>query len=116
MNSKTNSIKMDTKQFNEDRYYFAKMRVKRIKGFYVHAFVYLAVNIFLVLLNSRNLHVGETYFKFENFYTAFFWGIGLLAHAISVFGLNFVFGRKWEEKKLKEFMEKEERTQDQRWE
>lgn len=107
---------MDTKQFNEDRYYFAKKRVKKIKGFYVHLFVYVAVNLFLVLLNSRNLHVGETYFKFENFYTAIFWGIGLLAHALSVFGLHFLFGSQWEDRKMKEFMQKEDQKRHQRWE
>ncbi len=80
---------MDTEQYNEDRYYFAKRRVKKLKGFYVHFLVYVAVNVFLIILNCRNLQFGETYFKIENFYTAIFWGIGLLAHAISVFGFQF---------------------------
>lgn len=107
---------MDTAQFNEDRYYFAKRRVKRLKGFYSHLGVYVAVNIFLIVINSSNLQIGETYFKIENFYTAIFWGIGLLAHAISVFGFNFLFGREWEERKMKEFMDKEHRRQNQRLE
>lgn len=109
-------MQMDREQFNEDRYYFAKRRVKRLKGFYSHLWVYIAVNIFLIVINSSNLQVGDSYFKIENFYTAIFWGIGLLAHAISVFGFHSLFGRAWEEKKLKEFMDKEHQRQNQRWE
>ncbi|RZJ51219.1 MAG: 2TM domain-containing protein, partial [Chryseobacterium sp.] len=36
----------------------------------------------------------------------FFWGIGLAAHALSVFLPTFVLGRDWEEKKIKELMDK----------
>ena len=91
----------------------ALKRVKKIKGFYTHAIVYVFVNIMIVFLNVKNLDPGETYFQFKNFMTAFFWGIGLLAHGLSVFVPNWIMGQNWEERKIKEFMEKEKNNQNQ---
>lgn len=92
---------------DEIKYQEALKRVKKIKGFYTHAIVYVFVNIMIVFLNVKNLDPGETYFQFKNFLTAFFWGIGLLAHGLSVFVPNWIMGQNWEERKIKEFMEKE---------
>jgi len=90
----------------EIKYQEALKRVKKIKGFYSHATVYIFVNILIIFLNVRNLEEGESYFQFKNFLTAFFWGIGLLSHALSVFVPTWFLGNKWEERKIKEFMEK----------
>ena len=97
----------------EDKYAAAERKVKRLKGFYTHFIVYLFVNAFIVIVNISNLSPGESYFKMENFATAFFWGIGLLAHGVSVFGHIFFFGKNWEERKIKELMEKDK---DSKWE
>ena len=92
---------------DEIKYQEALKRVKKIKGFYTHAIVYVFVNIMIVFLNVKNLDPGETYFQFKNFMTAFFWGIGLVAHGLSVFVPNWIMGQNWEERKIKEFMAKE---------
>lgn len=92
---------------DEIKYQEALKRVKKIKGFYTHAIVYVFVNIMIVFLNVKNLDPGETYFQFKNFLTTFFWGIGLVAHGLSVFVPNWIMGQNWEERKIKEFMEKE---------
>lgn len=96
---------------DEIKYQEALKRVKKIKGFYTHAIVYVFVNIMIVFLNIKNLEPGETYFQFKNFMTAFFWGIGLVAHGLSVFVPNWIMGQNWEERKIKEFMEKEKNNQ-----
>jgi hypothetical protein len=88
-------------------YDMAYKKVKRIKGFYTHLSVYLLINMVIVGLNISELKPGESYFQWQNFATLFFWGIGLLAHGLSVFMPYFVFGKNWEERKIKELMEKE---------
>ena len=98
---------------DEIKYQEALKRVKKIKGFYTHAIVYVFVNIMIVFLNVKNLDPGETYFQFKNFMTAFFWGIGLVAHGLSVFVPNWIMGQNREERKIKEFMEKEKNNQNQ---
>ena len=88
----------------------AKKRVKQIKGYYKHLMVYIIVNIILIAMEYINLDEGEVFFRFSNFQTAFFWGIGLLFHTINVFGKDFFLGNDWEEKKIKELMDKNQNT------
>lgn len=97
----------------EIKYDQAKKRVKKIKGFYTHLVVYTVVNIMVVVLNTQNLSPGESYFQFKNFMTAFFWGIGLVAHGLSVFIPHWFLGNNWEERKIREIMEKEK---NKKWE
>ncbi|ASK31263.1 histidine kinase [Chryseobacterium sp. T16E-39] len=97
---------METFDENDIRYQQAKRQVERLRGFYGHLFSYIAVNILIAYFNYTNLKPGESYFEFKNFFTATFWGIGLLAHALFVFLPNISFAKKWEEKKIKEFMDK----------
>lgn len=95
------------KDKNEIKYLEAKKRVKKLKGFYTHLAIYLLVNLLIVFINIQDLKPGESYFKYENFITLFFWGIGLIAHAMSVFVPQFVLGKNWEERKIRELMDKE---------
>jgi hypothetical protein len=69
--------------------------------------VYLVINIMIVIINIQNLKDGESYFQVQNFFTAFFWGIGLLAHGLSVFLPDWILGQNWEERKINELMENE---------
>lgn len=97
-----------------DRYELALKRVKRIKGFYVHALVYVLVNLFIIANSYRKSSFDSgDFFRWETFSTAFLWGIGLLIHGLSVFGRNLFFGQNWEEKKIKELIDKEK---SEKWE
>jgi uncharacterized integral membrane protein len=102
-------INKDQIQYEE-----AVKKVKKLKGFYTHAIVYVVINIMFVIVNIQNLGSGESYFQFKNFFTAFFWGIGLLAHGMATFVPYFILGKDWEERKIKELMEKEQNVN--KWE
>ncbi len=91
----------------------AKKRVKSIAGFYKHLMAYVLVNLFLLTLKYIKLEPGENFLEFSTLSTAFFWGIGLVFHALSVFGSNVFLGNDWEEKKIKELMDKNQGT---KWE
>ena len=93
-------------------YQIAAKRVKRIKGFYTHASIYIIVNLVFVYINIQKLNEGESYFQWHNFITFSFWGVGLLAHAGSVFLPGLIFGKNWESRKIKELMDKESDTLD----
>lgn len=97
---------MDQFNQNDFRYQQAKKQVEKLRGFYGHLFSYVAVNIMIAIFNYYDLKAGETYFQFKNFMTATFWGIGVLIHALFVFFPRFSFFRNWEEKKIKELMNK----------
>lgn len=89
----------------EDAYLRAQKRLKELKGFYWHAFWYVAVNIFIIIMIVSNSD-GDIW-HFGTFSTPFFWGIGLGFHAIGVFRKRLVFNKSWEDRKIKEFMDKD---------
>jgi len=86
----------------EKRYANAKERVKNIKDFYSNLMAYCIVIPFLWWLNFRT----------TDFLWAFFptlgWGFGLTAHGLAAFGYNPLWGKRWEERKIKELMEKDD--------
>ena len=86
----------------ETKYQEAKERVKAIKGFYIHLTVYVAVNL---LLFSINMIVSPDSLWF--IWPLMGWGVGLFFHALSVYGFGPRFGADWEERKIRELMEKE---------
>ena len=99
---------METINNQDDiRYLEAKKRVKKLKGFYSHLTIYILVNLLIVFINIQDLKPGESYFQYKNFITLFFWGIGLAVHGLSVFVPQFVLGKDWEERKIRELMDKE---------
>ena len=106
---------MEENSMKKVQYQEALRRVKKIKGFYIHLLVYIMVNTLIVFTNSNDdfFNGNKDFWIFETFSTALFWGIGLTAHGLSVFGRNLFFGENWEERKIKEFMEKEK---NEKWE
>lgn len=96
---------------DEIKYQQALKRVKRIKGFYTHLMVYIVINTALIIANTSNS--SENFWRWQTFNTVFFWGIGLAAHGLSVFMPGIIMGKDWEERKIKELMEKEKQN---KWE
>lgn len=92
---------------SNEEYYAAYKRVKRIKGFYTHLIVYVLVNSYLVVDQCFDDNSFESLFQLHTYSTPFFWGIGLLAHGMSVFGRELFFGNNWEERKIREIMNKD---------
>ena len=98
------------------KYIRAKKRVEKIKGFYIHFGVYIVVNLMLsgVIIYGITSDDGNTFNEaFSNFgvySTWIFWGIGVFFHWLGVFGFNSLFGKNWEENKLKEIMDKDDLT------
>lgn len=84
-------------------------QVKKEKAFYIHAAVYLLVNIFILFNNVVLDH--EPLLNWENFYLPFFWGIGLAIQGCTVFFPDFLLGKDWEEKKIRELMKKDKEHQ-----
>lgn len=99
----------------EDRYFRAKKKVENIKGFYIHALVYVIVNSVILLLIYSAYDDKSGFINLGTFSTAIGWGIGLGLHAFGVFGRDLFFGTDWEEKKMKQFL-KEEETNSHKWE
>jgi hypothetical protein len=104
----------------DEQFNIAYKKVKRLKGFYSHLRIYIIVNAIIILANvnsdffSRNFH-ETSFFDWRTYSTAFYWGIGLVIHAVSVFGREWFFSEDWEQKKIQQYMQKEQAKAD-KWE
>src|ERR687896_1928772 len=70
----------------QQRYERAHARVQAIKGFYIHASVFVVVNIGLFVINALTSGLGGGVWWF--YWPLLGWGIGLGAHALGVFGFG----------------------------
>lgn len=95
------------------KYQQALGQVKKIKGFYTHLLVYIVINILIIVLNIQFDKERNWSLELRHFSTAIFWGIGLIAHGLSVFMPSFIMGKDWEQRKINEIMEKEKNN---KWE
>ncbi|WP_081894456.1 2TM domain-containing protein [Muricauda sp. MAR_2010_75] len=86
----------------EKRYAKAKEHVKAIKEFYSNLMAYCVVIPFLWWINLKT----------TDFLWAFFptigWGFGVLAHGMEAFGYNPLWGKRWQERKIRELMDSED--------
>ena len=102
MLSKQISTMETQKVYIEDkRYEKAKERVEDIKGFYGNLTAYCIIIPFLIFINFRTSDFPWAIFP------ALGWGFGLLTHGMEAFGTNPLYGKKWEERKMREFMDDE---------
>lgn len=98
---------MNTTEINQNTSYIkAQKRVKDIKEFYSHLTTYCLIIPLLIFIN---LYTSSEFLWF--FFPMFGWGIGLAIHAFATFG----YGKDWEEKKIKEIMEKDNSVKN-KWE
>jgi hypothetical protein len=104
---------------NVDRQLFdrAKRKVHCLRKFYTHLIIYFVVNVMISSVKIiRNLNQGDSFeeavFDFSSYGLWILWGIGIVIHAISVFGLPMVLGENWEEEKIKMYMNDNEKS---RW-
>ena len=90
----------------QERYERAKRKAGNIRGFYFNLMCYCIVIPGLVFIN---LMYTPDYHWF--YFSMFGWGIGLCFHAMEAFGYNPFLGKDWEERKIKELLEKDKAKQ-----
>jgi hypothetical protein len=96
---------MESNYNEEERYYQAVKKVNDIKGFYGNLIAYIMSNVFFLILN---LITSPSHLWF--YWPLLGWGIGVVVHGMWVFNYLPHFGKDWEERKIKEFMENENKS------
>ncbi|TGD58099.1 histidine kinase [Flavobacterium humi] len=83
----------------ENSYYRAKKRVEAIRGFYGSLISYCVIIPVIIFINLTIMP------KFQWFWFPMLgWGMGLVIQGFSIFG----YGSRWEERKIREILNKEE--------
>ena len=83
---------------DEERLAQARLRLAALKGFYIHLFVFAMVVAGLAIIN---LATGGPWWVL---WVLLGWGIGILAHALTVFGRTSRLVADWEARKLQQFL------------
>ncbi len=100
-------MRTQSQSIMDDSYVRARNHVDELKGFYYSLISYCLVIPFLIFINYK------TSWDFQWFWFPMFgWGLGLTIQAFRVFVNAAAFGRRWEERKIQEFMQDED---DDRW-
>lgn len=100
---------MERVKNQSEKYFKAQKRVEDIKQFYKHSAVYILVNLFFI---GRRIYkdikfgdsVIEAFSDLNNYRLFFWWGLILIIHGLNVLGKEKLFSKKWEERKIKEYM------------
>ena len=87
---------------SEKKYERAKERVEKLKGFYIHFAIYLIMVPVFIFLNIKSTGFPWAIFPIAG------WGFGVAGHAMEAFDYNPFLGKNWEEKKIKELMDKDD--------
>jgi two-component system LytT family sensor kinase len=99
-------IKMNNTMYPDNlensNYVKAVEKVEKLKEFYQNLASFCLVIPFLIFINLR-FSPGFHWFWFP----IFGWGIGLTFHFLEVNNYNILLGKNWEDKKIKELMDKD---------
>ena len=95
-------MKTQELHIKDKRYQKAKEKVEAIKGFYGNLTAYCIVIPSLAWLNYVTTSFPWVVFPMLG------WGLGVFLHGMEVYGYNPLWGKRWEERKLRELMEKED--------
>jgi len=97
---------METNYAEADRYYKAQKKVAEIKKFYQHLTVYLLCNPIVIVVN---LMTSPGYLWF--IWSLMGWGIAIVLNGLKAFEFSPFYNKEWEERKIREILEKENKRQ-----
>ncbi|MDC8003553.1 2TM domain-containing protein [Aureisphaera galaxeae] len=106
-----------------EKYERAKNRVKEIRGFYSHIIIFFIINTCIYVLRFYLLPKWgvisddegfQNWLNWNTYLLPLFWAVGIAIHGIWTYRHKFVNIKKWEDRKIKEFMDEEDK-ETRRW-
>lgn len=93
---------MKTDDYTQEQLFLkAEKKIKEIKAFYIHLFVYIIIIPIIIFVNLQ-FSPGHHWF----WYAALGWGVGIFSHWFAVFGFEVLgLDSNWEKRKIEEIME-----------
>lgn len=101
----------ERKQFE---YQVASKKVIKLKSFYIHTFIYFIGLIIYVLKDYYGFPLNFFPFKYLNYIIMIIWTCVYIISALDIVVSFKILGQEWEERKLKNILDKREKKQ--KWE
>lgn len=98
------------KTFDEIRFEIAKKRVKNLKNYYIHLFVFSIGVIIFIAKNYIGFTLNIFPIKYINFDFMLVWALILGAETVSLLVNENIFGSKWEQRKIEKIIDLENET------
>ena len=83
-----------------------KIKVQKIRQFYIHAFIY-GIGVIVYVLKTYYNVLNFPPINFINFTAMAIWTFFLVEHGLPLFFKDTFFGRNWEKKKIAEILERD---------
>ncbi len=88
----------------------ARRRLKAVRDFWGHFWFYISVNTVFVLIDLADGTEGDAFLGLDwAYFPLIGWGAFVVAQGLSVFWFEGRFGGRWEERKLQQYTELEQR-------
>jgi hypothetical protein len=110
---------METTKYPNDseknqRYLRAKKRTEALRKFYKHLIVYVVVNLVISGFKIKGYMEGGDSFEealvlLDTWIVWAVWGVFVVLQAVRTFKSNVILGADWEEKKIREYMNENNR-------
>jgi 2TM domain len=92
-----------------EREIYIRRRVKRLAEFYRHLAMYvIVISIVWIVSFIAAKEIPTSIWRFWAIWPTIGWGIGVIAHGLSVLPNYGFFSLDWEEKKVREIMSREQ--------
>ena len=90
----------------------AKKRVEQLKKFYKHVAFYVVIHAFFIGRRIyKDISYGDSIFEalteMSNYRLFFWWTVILIVHGLKTYRFEFFFSKDWEERKIKEEVNKQ---------
>jgi len=102
--------------FDREKFEFQQIfnkRIVKLKSFCIHALIYFSAVTVFILKEFFGVHFDFYPVKYLNYVVIIIWTSVFLFSAIDLVVSYTIFGKEWEERKLKSILEK--RQQKQKW-
>jgi 2TM domain len=101
---------MKTNYKEKELYELAQKKVQRLRGFYIHSFIFIVGIVVFVAKTYFGVPLNFIPLSYLNWFVMAIWATTYVISALPIFFEYSIFGKRWEDKKMKQLLEKDKKS------